>query len=253
MINVNKFSEQFLNIKTNFKEYEFKIFQTLSIAKNLSFYWNDGYTKAFFSEINKEIHSANDLIDSIYRLCSLFSFVQVVYNDVHSKQAEFLGIYSSVINPNDFIIQNKDDSEMATKKRYLYNKVINIEENISDVIFQISIPYIKKISFEDLSTENSNKDFVGMLDEIENEINRLGINVQDMFNVSDKLKKSLYDILAYYNCKNGNSVEKIVEDIEDGINTLNTNLKNAFEYVYNRKKGYKELFDEFSEEVKFDN
>ena len=204
MININKFSEQFLKIKIYFKEYEFKIFQTSSIAKNLVFYWNDGYTRAFFSEINKEIQSVNDLFNSIYRLCSLFTFIQTVYNDVNSKQAEFLGINSSVVNPNNFIINSNDESEIATKKKYLYNKVIDIEERISDAIFQISIPYTKKINFDDLSSENSNKGFVGMLDEIDGEINRMGINVRDLSNMSDKLRDSLHDILIYYNSKNSN-------------------------------------------------
>ena len=129
---------------------------------------------------------------------------------------------------------------------------MNIEERISNIIFKISIPHIKKTYFDDLSSENPNKGFVGMLDEIDNEINRFGVNVQDMTNSSNKFKESLYDILAYYNSKSSNKIKNIIEDIDVEIKTLNTNLKNAFEYVYNRKKDYKELFDEFTKEMKFD-
>lgn len=255
MININKFNDQFSGVKMHFQDYELKVFETLSIAKNLSFYWNDGYTKSFLSEINKEIQFTNDLINSIYDLCSLFAYAIMLYNDINSKQGELLGIYSNIVNTNDFIVQSNDDNETATKKSYLYNKTIDIEDKISSDIFKLNIPYIKRINFDDLSAESPEKGFIGMLDGIDNEINKLHISIQDTVKATNLLKENLYEILVYYNSTNSNKLKKIVEDLEKEFNTLNVNLENVFEYIYSRKNDYSKLFEELANETKiyFDN
>lgn len=255
-ISVYRFDEQLDAIKNNLRNYEFIIFDTVSTAKNVSFYWNDGYTNSFFSEIDKEIHFTNDLINTLYHLCSSLTSISMLYNDINQKKRNLLGLAGSVVDLNHFVVSVNDEEEIAARKRYLYNKTVNAEDRISQLLSRVDVPFIRKITFDNLSIEPANQGFIGMLAGIDNEIQKLEINVQNAMEKSNVLKNSLYAIASFYNSRNSGKITDIVENFEKELQTLNSNLERAVEYIRNRKTTYENMVAEIAkkaEDIKFDN
>lgn len=251
VINNYKFNEQVETIKKNIRDYEFIVFNTVSIAKNLSYYWNDGYTKSFFSEIDKEIEYTNDLIYTLYRLCSSLTLVSAMYNDIGEKEKNLLGFSSNIIDLNNFIVQEDIDNEdVISKKQYLYNKTISTEEIISVLLSKIDVPFTRKLYFDNLSVQKEDPGFIGMLSGIDNEIKKLELNIESVKNNSDLLKISLYNITESYSSNNSETIKNIVEKIESELHTLYFNFEKTVGYIQTRKSEYKNMLEDLAQQTR---
>lgn len=248
-IDIYKFNEQVEIIKSNLQDYEFVVYDTVSAAKNVSFYWNDGYTQSFFTEIDKEIQFTNDLVNALYCLCFSLMSISMLYTDINQKKKSLLGSSDNIINLNYFTVSSDDEEEIASRKRYLYNKVIDVEDRIASLLSRVDVPFIRQMSFNNLSVERPNQGFIGMLTGIDKEIQKLQISVQSAKKNCDVLKENLYLICETYNSKNSSKIRNIVTNFEKELQTLNFNLENAIEYIVIRKNAYENVVNKIAKEA----
>lgn len=248
MINIIKYSKQVEIIKKNIKDFEYAIFQTVSTAKNVSYYWNDGYTQSFFSEIDKENQYTNELINVLYHVLSLMTLLSTTYSDINIQKQYLLDISGGIIDSDDFIIKD-DDEETIDKKNQINNMIINAEDKIADMISKINVPYIKKLNFENLDIQKPNQGFIGMLEGIDTEIKKVESGTQEAKRSCDALKDSLYSTISLYNSINNRKISRIINELDDGLQTLIVNLENSYNYIKDRKNTYKNLFEKSTNSI----
>lgn len=146
MININKFDNQVEKIKNDAKNYEINVYQTLSVIKNMTQYWNDGYTKAFFRKVDQMLSGTNETTDFIYNIISYLKIISSDYNTTNYRRGRIFGYSDSTINLDHFIIYNGDDEEIANKKSIISNSIIENENHIESVVFKLCKPNTQKTS-----------------------------------------------------------------------------------------------------------
>ena len=247
MININKFDNQVEKIKNDAKNYEINVYQTLSVIKNMTQYWNDGYTKAFFRKVDQMLSGTNETTDFIYNIISYLKIISSDYNITNYRRGRIFGYSDSTINSDHFIIYNGDDEETANKKSIISNSIIENENHIESVVFKLCKPNTQKMDFENLDKDSiEQNEYVGMLGNMNNEIKQLEQKKQDTVNASDKLNDSFAAIVDLYNSKNTKKINQAISDVADSLYIINNNIEKAYEYVITRKEKYKSLFSDIT-------
>ena len=116
MIDVIQYSRQVEKTRNDIKEYETTIYDVISNIKNLTFYWNDGYTKSFFKKIDKLAIFTNDFANCLYNFLTLMTFLSTKYNLINKKANALFNLSNSIIKIDDYIVTETDDEVVASKK-----------------------------------------------------------------------------------------------------------------------------------------
>ena len=251
VINIDGFNSQISDIKNSIKDYEINIYESLSIAKNISYYWKDGYTPAFFKKIDDILQNTNELVNSLYRFSTVLQSISSQYNAINNERGYLLGHGGSTINSNYYIVQSGDDENVASCKRRIYNSIQNAENNIASLLSGCSIPYVSKIDFGDLEKQSAKgNDFVGMLNNIPDELNILEQKNVDAKNSSNNVKNIIDDIPSLYQSSNSSKIAGQINEIKEALYAIDENLRNACDYIRMRREKYKEAISKIAEEIR---
>ena len=251
IIKLNEFNGQIEDIKRNIKDYEMHIYETISTAKNMSYYWKDGYTSVFFKKVDDMLQTTNDLVNSLYRSLSSLQSISSFYHSINAKRSYLLGHGGSTINSSYYIVQSDDDEDVASKKRSIYNSIQSAEDHISSMLSNMRVPFVSRIDFNSLEKQSAiGNEFVGMLDNVPNEIKILEQKCVDARNSSNNLKNSFGGILSYYTSGNTDKISNNINQINDSLHSLDLNLNNACEYITVRREKYKKAIAKIVEEIK---
>ena len=251
VININKFDKQVENIKNDMKNYESNIYEALTVINNMSHYWNDNYTKSFFKKINQLNQNVNELIDCMHSFIVYLKTISSDYHYVNSKKRNLFGQISPIIDSGAYVINSSDDEDTSNKKKELSNSITDAEYQIGSMIFKLIVPYVEKLYFDNLDEERSDNlnEFVGMINNMPIEIKKYEQKKHDVSASSDRLKDSLSTIISLYDSKNSRRLTQIINEINEALYIINSNLNRAYEYIIARKAKYEKLFSEITDDA----
>ena len=249
-INLKIVSSVIDEINNNLSNYEIASSEMLSTIKNMNYYWQDGYTLSFFKKVEEETQDTYDLIESIYNLLKDLKFLLLTYQSLSNRIiSKFPNLDSQIINSNDFIITGLENEEEAENKKDINNSIFEIEEEISYSLSKINIPFIKAISFDSLDHSNENCNFLGMKDNIKNEIKKTEKLNDDSKKYSEYLIDELNNFTNNYNTKNLKKLKNIIDSISISIFQNKNNLNNTYNYIIRREKEYINLINNLVNEI----
>lgn len=248
IVNVNKLNGICNEINGSIGNYEAYIYDTLSSVKNLSFYWNDGYTKSFFNAIDKTQQSINDVVDFLHSLSNVLRTVVSNYSSINYSKGD-IGLYGWV-NSSDFIINECDEDDIKSKKSYLMNRTSYVEDEISSNVNQVGDITINSVDFNSLDIDKDRKDFVGVQDNMYDEINKIKSKLSKSRIYIDRLSNCLYSVPSAYNSINSKKILAKADMIIDSINRIDSHLNQACNYVESRRNEYKHVFSDLANEIK---
>ena len=250
-INVKEFENQTNSIENSIKNYEHCLYQIMGCINSLHLYWNDGYTKAFFLKMNKFSQNVSDFTELLYKLTRSFKSVVSYYNGVNNKRKAYFGYSTSLINSNSFINIESDDEEVKNKKAIIRNTISNAENQVASDLSRISVPIIQKLDFESLDKNfiDSDNDFVGMLDNMPSELDKLILKKHDVLQSSLVLRGSLSSIEKKYISNNMKKIMRIINEIEENFNFINNNFDFIISYIKRRKDDYESAFSKMADDA----
>lgn len=248
-IRIKKFDEQLHLIKNELKNYEYNVYEAISIINNMHFYWNDGYTKSFFSKINKTTQDLNNVIDYLHHVVSSLETISTRYNSINSRIDNYFGCYETVINSAYYIIDESDNEEIANRKSIISDYIVEAEDAIGSVLSRFEKIYVWRANYDSLDRENDQNDFLGMLDNMPNEIRRLEQKNREVSSSFVQLKASLMPIISLYNSSNSGRLSKIIDNANENMHSISDNLESAYEYVISRREAYQNLFSEMANDA----
>jgi len=248
LVDINKLSKLNNLLHDDLMNFENYIYDLLSIVKNMSFYWHDGYTVSFFGKINNVQNDVADLINSLYSLLNCLMSVYSHYNNINELKGD-IGLWG-IVNSDNFSINEMDDENMAIKKNILNNKVMYAEDDISFNLNKVKDIVVQAIEFKNLEINNDSSDFVGMDDIMSTEIERFNEKLLFFNSYSTKLISDMYSLPKIYQSVNSNKFMSKVELINDSFNMIEKNFFNAYEYINERIKGAVQSIDDIIDDIR---
>ena len=245
ILNINRLSNQIDLVNESIKNYEMTIYDTLSIVKNMSYSWQDGWTESYFKNIDIQIDDVNNLIDILNNVLTVLRNIYSNYRLVASMIRGFNG----VINTNDFYIYASDDEQTRMYKRNVLNAINNAEDNIAYSILRIPSINIMVLNYNNLNKNNNPGDFIGMQDNMPNEINKFDMKKNSVRDLTNKLMYSLNSTLNTYNSYNANKLKIKIDQINNDLNNINISLDNAYELVSKRRDDIKNMVADLTKET----
>ncbi len=248
VININGLNRLNDSINQDIRDFESYIYDLLSTVKNMSFYWHDGYTTSFFNRIDRSQADINDLVDSLYKLSNSMRVAVTYYNSINYSKGE-IGAWGWV-NTDDFYVRQDDDDEMKNRKRILWYRSWYAEDDISYNINGVSVPFVSSIDFNNLDVNNDMADFVGMQDNMADEINKFKSKIEAFGMYANKLVGDLYSLGSVYDSSNVGRFTSKADAVNDSINKLYSNFSNACLYVDGRRKAYNSTFENLASDIR---
>ena len=255
MINISNLNSKIDELQKNIDDYETKIYDTLSSVKNMSFYWSSGYTTSFFNKINDEYQNINELIDNLHKVLELMISLSNFYTSLSEDISSKLGLSNKIVNTNDLRINSNDDERTIELKRSFINSINAKENDVAYLISRIKVKSIPKIDFDSLEKNYAESDFLGMKDEMNDQIKILDMKKDLSSKSSIILIKSLSTSVNDYHSSNSGRINKVLNEIIESINSDNININEAYIYIINTKKKIKSFVDEainYAKSIKVD-
>ena len=247
-INVNNLNKLNDLLNRDIKDFESYIYDLLSVFKNMSFYWHDGYTTSFFNRIDDMQEDVNDLFNSLYSLLNSLRVAYSYYNSINYSKDD-IGVFG-VVKEDDFYDKSYDDEAMLEKKRNIRNKIAYAEDDISYNMDRVEISFVRDSNFSNLDLNKDSNDMVGMQEEMEDELNKCKAKVDSFSSSASNLISDLYSLKNIYNSVNIKKYLIKVDEVNDSINRLNVNFNSAIDYINERRKVYSNIFDDLASEIK---
>lgn len=249
-INLRKLNVVIDNTKKSKKEYENSIYTVISTIKNTRNYWYDAKTNSFFKKINNEVEDINDTIDILKRLIELYESIYSYYHSLNVAQAKLSGTTNGIIDTNIFSKGKEDEESILSLKSKLQNEINYIEAEILQKIAKIKTFDKEIISFDSLEKEEEKTDFVGMKDNMNIEIEKIKLQVDNLNNNQKNLIDDMFEIEKVYRSNNKHKLKEKLNQIYNIINSLYQNILRSSEYIQRRKKEIKESFSKAAEDIK---
>ena len=230
-INVNRLTHRIEAITNSYKYYETILFDTLSCIKNMKYFWKDGYTNSFFKNIDKQLNNVNNLTDEII---GILDIIKSVANN-YARLGISINDYTGIISSDNYTYNGLDIDENQVYKNNIYREINNIEDNISAYISKRSFFTINIISYYGLDKEEDNSDFIGMQDNMPNEIKRLELKISNLKSACISLINSFQIDLNIYNSPNCYKIKKLIEQLNNDLSNTNNSIDNAYNYIKRRE------------------
>lgn len=249
IISIDKFRSQTDKTIHDAKELELTMYDIFSTVKNMSVYWNDSYTQSFFQVINKEVKIVDELFNSFDKFLDVMKTITSRYTSLRDGAISQIG-YTDIINSFNYVPNEADESTIAKLKSSITLTINTIEDDVADMLSKIEPFENANISFDNLDFNSEKSDFVGMADNMPEEIKKMEIKLELLRRKSDLLLEGLYSLALLYSSHNSSIIVEKIEDIKVSIEILSSDLFRALEYIRSRQDSYKQLFANLASSIR---
>ena len=260
------------SLKNCLNDCERIFFELFKNINDLSNYWKDSYTTAFFDVMNKEQSLAGDLIQNIKKLRKTYIFIYDEYSgygrtfeiDTSLKDTtlksfdnyidnidKILRIYKSIpiteFKDETELLENNKESFKNNKKavlsmkntvRKVYESVDSVELEVKRRLKAIDIAPIEQYQFENLDVIDITSGRVGISSEVLEILDRIEALSNDQTENLNKFNNTFRDLLISYDSVNNEIIEDLELEINTAVNNLINNNKNIILYVKSRYKEF---------------
>lgn len=244
LVNVNRIYNVVGVANNNINNYENMIYDTISTLKNMKYSWNDGYTNSFFRNVDKQVNYIGSIIDEMKDILKIIRYISNSYSNL----SRYIPNYNGIINSDNYNI-HVEDYEESIKNLNIQVNINNIEDSIASFIAREKSSNINMITYNNLDRVDEKNDFIGMKDDMKDQIKMFDIKKNNSKVAADNVINSLFFDMSIYNSSNYHRLKGLIDHLSYDVNTINSSLDNAYNYIINREREIKKMVNDLENDV----